>query len=270
MALAVVLGLGVGVALSRRDVPAPDLVARVAQAPAARPAWFSDTPPTPQVPPVPAPTLAERLDRLGASRDPVDAYRAWWLLNTCMAWQRTGSLPHPATALDEQVAEPIPDPARFCGALTERMKMARIDYLERAARGGIDDALAPLVEEGPFGDPTALLSRPDDPLVKEWKERIAALLGQRAEQGSWAGMYLLFGGLLFENPAIAVTRQDAFAYGMAMRAIAIRFDDATEQTAFPFLPLLKSIGKDLTPAQVAQANAHAAAIVARARQRGQQ
>jgi hypothetical protein len=30
-----------------------------------------------------------------------------------------------------------------------------------------------LVEEGPFGDPSALETRPDDPLVKEWKDKVA-------------------------------------------------------------------------------------------------
>lgn len=281
--LAMGLGLGacLGIALSRRDgpvsdpvtdpaaLPAPAAGAAAIVAPAPRVAWLSDSlpaqPAAPSAAPAPAPALGERLERLAASADPKDAYRAWWLLNACMRWQRDGRLPHPATQLDEAVAEPIADPASLCGALTERMKMARIDYLERAARGGIDEALGLLVEEGPFGDPSALQTRPDDPLVKAWKERVSALAQGRAEQGSWTGLYMLFTGLLFENPAIVVSRQDALAYGIAMRDIMVKLDGAAEQEAIPFNgPFLQAIGKDLSPAQVAQAGRHAAAIVAQA------
>lgn len=274
--LAIGLGLGacLGISLARRDAggthPAgvPAVAAPGPASVCAPPtAWLSDrltaAPAASTAPP--AATLAERLDGLAASADPKDAYRAWWLLNACIAWQRDGRLPQPATGLDAAVAEPIADPARWCGALTERMKMARIDYLERAARGGIDEALGLLVEQGPFGDPSALQTRPDDPLVREWKERVSALAQGRAEQGSWSGLYLLFTGLLFDNPAIVVSRQDALAYGMAMRDIMIKLDGATEQEAIPFNgPFLHIIGKDLSPAQVAQASRHAAAIVAQA------
>lgn len=274
--LAMGLGLGacLGISLARRDAGGPDpvhvpAVLTSAPAPGAVPSepWLSDrltVAPAAPMPP-PAATLAQRLDTLGASADPTDAYRAWWLLNACSAWQRDGRLPQPATRLDAAVAEPIADPARFCGALTERMKMARTDYLERAARGGLDEALGPLVEEGPFGDPSALQTRPDDPLVKEWKERVSGLARGRAEQGSWTGLYLLFTGLLFDNPAIVVSPQDALAYGMALRDIMVELDGAAEQEAIPFNgPFLHIVGKDLSPAQVAQASRHAAAIVAQA------
>nr|WP_314545650.1 hypothetical protein [uncultured Massilia sp.] len=273
--LAMGLGLGacLGIALSHRDapggdpaaLPAPAAAAAASAAPAPRIAWLSDSLPAQPaaLSPALAPALGERLERLAASADPKDAYRAWWLLNACMRWQRDGRLPQPATKLDDAVAEPIADPATLCGALTERMKMARIDYLERAARGGIDEALGLLVEEGPFGDPSALQTRPDDPLVKAWKERVSALAQGRAEQGSWTGLYMLFTGLLFENPAIVVSRQDALAYGIAMRDIMVELDGAAEQEAIPFNgPFLQTIGKDLSPAQAAQASRHAAAIVA--------
>lgn len=272
--LAMGLGLGacLGIALSRRDAADVDPVAVPAAAPAfvgpaPRAAWLSegltDAPTTPVPRPVIA--LAERLAQLAASADPQDAYRAWWLVNACSAWQRSGRLPPPASPRDAALAEPIADPARFCATMTERMKMARIDYLERAARGGIDEALGLLVEAGPFGDPSALDSRPDDALVQEWKTRVSALAQGRAEQGSWTGLYLLFTGLLFENPAIVVQRQDALAYGMALRDIMVTLDGAAEQEAIPFNgPFLEAIGKDLNPAQLAQASAHAAAIVARA------
>ena len=139
-------------------LPAP---ASSANGKAAGPAWLSDLGAPPAPLPVPAEPLAQRIERLVASGDPRDAYRAWWLLHACVVFGRTGHLPE----RDGTEPDTIADPAHACATVNERMKMARIDYLERAARAGVDGALAELVEEGPFGDPTALTTRPDDPLM---------------------------------------------------------------------------------------------------------
>jgi hypothetical protein len=226
------------------------------------PAWLFDlgTPPA-TLPSVSTEPLAQRIDRLVASGDPHDAYRAWWLLHACVVFGRTGHLPE----RDGTEPDAIADPAHACATVNERMKMARIDHLERAARAGVDGALAELVEEGPFGDPTALTTRPDDPLVKEWKERINGMLNAQAEQGYWASLYQLFTGFWFGHPAIAADRQSALAYGMALRDIMVKLDGVPEQQAIPFNgPFLDEIGTGLTPDQKARAQAHADAIVARA------
>lgn len=241
-------------------LPAP-AVAGAGAAVRSGPAWLSDlgASPAPLVPP--AEPLAQRVERLAASGDPRDAYRAWWLLHACVVFGRTGHLP------ERDGAEPdaIADPARDCATLNERMKLARIDHLERAARAGVDGALAELVEEGPFGDPTALTTRPDDPLVKAWKDRINGMLNEQAEQGYWASLYQLFTGFWFGHPAIAADRQSALAYGMALRDIMVKLDGVPEQQAIPFNgPFLDEIGAGLTPDQKARAQAHADAIVARA------
>lgn len=228
---------------------------------AAGPAWLSDLG-APAVPlSAPAEPLAQRIERLVASGDPRDAYRAWWLLHACVVFGRTGHLPE----RDGTEPDAIADPAHACATVNERMKMARIDHLERAARGGVDGALAELVEEGPFGDPTALTTRPDDPLVKAWKERVNGMLNEQAEQGYWASLYQLFTGFWFGHPAIAADRQSALAYGMALRDIMVKLDGVPEQQAIPFNgPFLDEIGTGLTPDQKARAQAHADAIVARA------
>ncbi len=250
-------------AVTPAAVPAPPVSTTGASAGAAAgPAWLSDlgTPPA-TLPPVPAEPLAQRIERLATSGDPHDAYRAWWLLHACVVFGRTGHLPE----RDGTEPDAIADPARACATVSERMKMARIDHLERAARAGVDGALAELVEEGPFGDPTALTTRPDDPLVKEWKERINGMLNEQAEQGYWASLYQLFTGFWFGHPAIAADRQSALAYGMALRDIMVKLDGVPEQQAIPFNgPFLDEIGTGLTPDQKARAQAHADAIVARA------
>lgn len=233
-----------------------------ATAEATGPAWLSGLgapPPVPEA--VPAEPLARRIERLAASEDPHDAFQAWWLLHACVVFERTGRLP----ARDGTDREALADPAHACATLNERMKMARIDHLERAARAGVDGALAELVEEGPFGDPTALTTRPDDPLVKEWKARVNGMLNEQAEQGYWSSLYQLFTGFWFGHPAIAADRQSALAYGMALRDIMVKLDGVPEQQAIPFNgPFLDEIGAGLTSAEKARAQARADAIVARA------
>jgi hypothetical protein len=221
-------------------------------------AWLSDVPaPTP----APIEPLAQRVDRLAASGDARDAYRAWWLLHACVVFERTGRLPE----RDGNEPDTLADPAHACATLNERTKMARIDHLERAARAGVDGALAELVEEGPFGDPTALTTRPDDPLVKEWKARVNGMLSARAEDGYWSSLYQLFTGFWFGHPAIAADRQSALAYGIALRDIMVKLDGVPEPQAIPFNgPFLDEIGTGLTQAEKAQAQARADAIVARA------
>lgn len=227
------------------------------------PAWLSDlgAPPSPAA--APAEPLARRVERLAASGDPRDAWRAWWLLHACVVFERTGRLP--GRDGTDASGESIADPATTCATVNERMKMARIDHLERAARAGVDGALAELLEEGPFGDPTALMTRPDDPLVKEWKARVNGMLNAQAEQGYWASLYQLFTGFWFGHPAIAADRQSALAYGMALRDIMVKLDGVSEQEAIPFNgPFLDEIGAGLTPDQKAHAQVRADAIVARA------
>lgn len=51
--------------------------------------------------------------------------------------------------------------------MTERMRLSRFDYLAVAVKAGISGALIQMATEGPFGDSTALSTRPDDPLVQE-------------------------------------------------------------------------------------------------------
>jgi hypothetical protein len=244
--------------------PAP-VPPTAAAASAAGPAWLSDLgapSPAPKAPD--AEPLARRVERLAASGDPRDAWRAWWLLHACVVFERTGRLPARDGTAADALAEPIATPAQDCATLNERAKMARIDYLERAARGGVDGALAELVEEGPFGDPTALVTRPDDPLVQEWKARVNGMLNDEAEQGYWSSLYQIFTGFWFGHPAIAADRQSALAYGMALRDIMVKLDGVPEAQAIPFNgPFLDEIGAGLTPDQKARAQVRADAIVAR-------
>jgi hypothetical protein len=246
---------------SQPTATAPVFVPAAAPPAAGAPVWLSDVPVPTAPAPAPAEPLAQRIDRLAASGDARDAYRAWWLLHACVVFERTGRLPE----RDGNEPDTLADPAHACSTLNERTKMARIDHLERAARAGVDGALAELVDEGPFGDPTALMTRPDDPLVKEWKARVNGMLSAQAEDGYWSSLYQLFTGFWFGHPAIAADRQSALAYGIALRDIMVKLDGVPEPQAIPFNgPFLDEIGTGLTQAEKAQAQARADAIVSRA------
>ncbi|OFA01109.1 hypothetical protein [Duganella sp. HH101] len=149
-------------------------------------------------PRLPAPdpryTLGQQIDMLAATRRPQDAYIAYWLVQTCMDFMRTGALRvedgdafRPATAAEKA------DEARRCDGVTERMKTTRLEHLALAARGGASAADLLFLKAGPFGDPSALESRPDDPLVLAWKEEAVGYLELQAERGSVSSMITLVG-----------------------------------------------------------------------------
>lgn len=214
--------------------------------------------------------LAQQVQRLAASREPRDAFQAYRLVRACMDAQRRPAGTVPLIDGDGALAQ-VRDPAAFCAGMTERMRMDRIALLEQAARGGVDGAMEALVEEGPFGDPSALATRPDDPLVTEWKTRIGRMLGEQAGQGDWPSLYLLFTGFAFGNPAIAVDRQSALAYGLALRDIVVGLDGLTEDQAIPFNgPFLDQVKAGLSAEQQARAALQAAVIVDTARRKREQ
>lgn len=112
------------------------------------------------------------LDRLAASADPADAWRAFRLIERCRS--------APAAAA--------------CRGVTPLHQLARLQLLDRAARAGVPGATTAWVEQGPFGDRSALDQRPDDPLVLDWVEQAIARVkaaARRDDIGAIAQLGLL-------------------------------------------------------------------------------
>ena len=228
-----------------------------------------------------APTLSEQVDRLIASHDPKDAMAAYQLLADCATFNRDGDRLVFGTRNRDgtlpgfrnlNAAEKARD-ARLCPGMTERMRLSRIDYLAIAARAGVDGAAIKMAGEGPFGDPGALLVRPDDPLVREWKNEVVALLERAADDGDLDVLeYIAFqyanGNALFDkHPALA------YRYGVATGLIYRDLLAAGDTLAALYAPdgaMMSGVGAALNAEQRAQELAAAMRIAELARARRQQ
>lgn len=121
-----------------------------------------------------SPSLEATIERLEASGDVRDGYRAFRLIAKCVHARRRDdamrSLPMgPAHAAERRA---YGDGRRRVGAacrdIAPAQIAARLPLVENAARAGVPGAVTAWIEEGPFGDPSALEQRPDDPLVAAW------------------------------------------------------------------------------------------------------
>ena len=128
-----------------------------------------------------APTsLAATVERLARSESPHDAFAAFGLLARCVRAHefdtQLKSLPM-ERALDA-LRSAYGDGRRWlreaCGDLSTAQLDARIGLVEQAARAGVPGAASAWIEQGPFGDKSALDQRPDDPLVVEWVQQAIA------------------------------------------------------------------------------------------------
>jgi hypothetical protein len=190
--------------------------------------------PTARPQPLPAlpgePPLNVQVDRLLATHKPEDAYRAYWLIADCAEFNanpdrlifdeqklmdnKPDSIPVRAMSDEEKRHD-----AKLCGGLTERERQSRLDYLAIAARAGVPRAALVFVKEGPFGDPSALKTRPGDPLVQEWKATANAQLRQAADTADMGALdylthnYRNGSEVVDPNPALAAR------YGMALGLI---------------------------------------------------
>jgi len=127
-----------------------------------------------------------QVQRLIASNDGQQALAAYWLLLGCTSF----NLRHESNVYDDQLhvyrrmyAAEQRHAGKVCGSMTERERQARLDYLAMAVKAGVPSAAWIFATEGPFGDLSALKTRPDDPLVQAWKATATAQLVRDAERG---------------------------------------------------------------------------------------
>lgn len=266
-----------------RDGDAPD-AAVPAAAPAARPAVPLARPAQPPPAPVSndALPLRAQVERLLASHDPADAFHAYWLLADCAAFNAD----HDRLVFDEDEVKrwkgdslpgvrPMSErekqhEARLCGAMTERERQARLDYLAIALKAGVPGAATAFANAGPFGDPSALKTRPDDPLVKEWKATARAALARAADSGTdigalhvWASYNQVGSDITEKDPAVAYPYM--LAIGL-IQADLLGADDLLAKVYAQDSELMTALAADLGPEQRAAGLAAARRIAGLAKE----
>jgi hypothetical protein len=208
-------------------------------------------------------SLMQQVEQLMTTNVPANAYLAYRMIQDCAEFNAQGDrviyddtgfpndnrmVPYrPMKAEEKQRATAL------CTGMTERERQSRLDYLTIAAKAGVSDAAVAFAQEGPFGDPTALKTRPQDPLVQEWKTGAITQLVRAAESGSDRGalLYLAAGSfqgsdLLEQNPLLA------YRYNMAMGMIDVDKFSSNSYIARLFSEKraeLEEMVKDFTPEQ---------------------
>jgi len=218
-------------------------------------------------------SLSAHVASLLASHDPHDAYAAYMLVSSCAWFNRRHDLDvrdGAASARRSLNADERRNMTRMCGAMTERERLARLDYLTTAVKAGVAGAAWMYAAEGPFGDPSALTTRPDDPLVREWKATAASQLDTAAEAGDttalmlW-GMQKLGGSDLTDRDPV-----QGYGYLLAVGLIGAELaqpGDPSPQMFAEGSGLLTALGGQLTLAQRAAALTEARRIAAAAKAR---
>lgn len=208
--------------------------------------------------------LGVQVGRLRATHDPADALRAYRLVDDCVRFNHAqGGRPAPPDGVDGRAwARGM----QVCGGMTERDRLAGFDDLAFAARAGVRGAAVAFEDAGPFGDPSALQTRPDDPLVQAWKATARAQMTQAAEAGTdlmtlnvWAAENFNGSDLTARNPALA------YRYTTALDLVFASLYGADPVRAKAFAAVTAPLAADLTPGQQALELAAARRIADRAR-----
>ncbi|MGK5046399.1 hypothetical protein ACQ4WP_10935 [Janthinobacterium sp. GB4P2] len=211
-------------------------------------------------------SLAQRLERLGASGRAEDAYAAFNLIDDCIVFQRESRLPGMEFELGrEMTAEEKAAQQQLCAELTQRQREDRLGYLATAAKAGVPGAATLFLSEGPFGDRSALRNRPDDPLVQAWKRQAIAQLTAQADAAELTSVATLMMAYLRDGEVVQKDAPQAYGYLLALRLV---YDDmlapgVTNPYQDEYWHWLQA---ELTPEQQAAAAAKGQAIAAKFRQ----
>jgi hypothetical protein len=233
----------------------------------------------PQLPVAPIPVfngesdepIEVQVQRLIATNNGQQAFAAYWLLVGCTSFNQH----HNVDLYDDQQhanrsmnADEQRLAGKVCASMTERDRQARLDYLAKAVETGIPFSAWIFATEGPFGDPSALKTRPDDPLVKLWKVTATAHLARDAERGEPAT--LIAWGMDKLNGSDFTDKDPVGGYGYLLAFGLIQADrkgagDAGAQAYAEGSAMMDAIAADLSPEQRAAALAEAQRIASAAK-----
>jgi hypothetical protein len=237
--------------------PRPATEPPPAAAVAAEPAPLTEPaapPPAPTRPasaakPDPFESLSHKVDRLGRSPDPVDAFAAYQLVTACV-WARDheGWMAHHILPGDRAM---LPTPQQACGDIASDQIQSRLRWLERAALAGVHHAATEMLREGPDGLGLSN-SDIDAPENASWKQRVDAALE--------AGVHTCDPDSLesrvnaYENgQGVAPDRAKALTYWVAYMECRQRLAGQASTILANADSVTQRMGHSLTAEQIAQA-----------------
>lgn len=225
--------------------------------------------------------LTVQIERLIATHDPENAYIAYRMLRDCASFNKDHDrLKFDWAELQNRKPDSLPGyrgmneseklhDKKLCSGMTERQRLSRLDYLAIAAKAGTLGAAVEFASEGPFGDRTALNTRPNDPLVQEWRALAVAQLTSAAEEhGDMTAMHALLdeygsGSYLTEKNMLLAYRYGA-ALGLIYRDIA-GADSGISKMYASESEMMNPIGSAISPEERAVQVAEAKRIADNAR-----
>ena len=176
---ALVYAMNQGAAAAGNLPPAPDTtLAQAPPEPDLAPASMAAAPPSPAPSASSAPnryeSLAQKVDRLSRSADPVDSFAAYQLVTACI-WARDheGWMAHHILPSDREM---LPTTQQACGDIASDQIQSRLRWLERAALAGVHHAATEMLKEGPDGLGVTGSSDIDAPENASWKQRVESAL----------------------------------------------------------------------------------------------
>ena len=213
---------------------------------AARQAITAATPPAVEVAgpvkkgPTNAKTAVEELKELAHSTTPEDSFKRYQILARCFhdakelksfdSW-KINEDNHLYISERKPVLE---ESKRYCIGVDYAAMAHRLDLLNIAVKAKLKGAANAFLDEGPFGDPNILESRPSDPAVIAWKKQAIEQLVAAAESGDRDTFFTLY--QLYDDGINKV--RDSFVDKDTLRAYVYH------------LAMYKSVGK--TPSTLAK------------------
>jgi hypothetical protein len=119
-------------------------------------------------------SLAQKVDRLARSKDPVDSFAAYQLVTTCI-WARDheGWMANHILPGDREM---LPTTQQACGDIASDQIQSRLRWLERAALAGVHHAATAMLKEGPDGLGVSGSSDIAAPENAAWRQRVESAL----------------------------------------------------------------------------------------------
>jgi len=249
---ALVYGLGHGTAAAVTSVPAPGPAQAMTREPEldAEPAPAATAPIAAPRAPSRYESLSQKVDRLGRSSDPVDAFAAYQLVTACV-WARDheGWMARHILPSDRGM---LPTAQQACGDIASDQIQSRLRWLERAALAGVHHAAVEMLKEGPDGLGTDAGDDIAAPQNAAWKQRVDAALEAGVHTCDSDSLESRVNG--YETGlGVEQDRARALTYWVAYMTCRQRFDDASVSALVNGDSVAQRMGSTLSAEQIARA-----------------